>query len=150
MSTKDVLKGYPDGTFKPDAQITRAELAAIVTRYDQQAWAGQAVNFNDVAPDHWAAGNITRASQNGWVTGYPDGSFKPNQAITRAETVTMVNRMLERYADELYIAAYPTVVKQYSDISGHWAFYQMHEASNSHYYQRNVDKTETWSNVVDK
>ena len=73
---------------KPDAQITRAELAAIVTRYNQQAWAGQAVIFNDVAPDHWAAGNITRSSQNGWVTGYSDGSFKPNQAITRAETVT--------------------------------------------------------------
>lgn len=139
MSSKGVLKGYPDGIFRPDAEITRAELAAIVTRFNATVGSGSAISFNDVEAGHWAAANIERASQNGWVTGYPDGSFKPNQAITRAETVTMVNRTAERYADHDFIIANPMLLKQYTDIAGYWAFYQIEEASNEHYYTRNAD-----------
>lgn len=150
MSSKGILKGYPDGSFMPDAKITRAELAAIVTRFNTEIGSGTAINFSDVLSSHWAAENISKASINGWVTGYPDGSFKPNQAITRAETVTTVNRMAERYADKEFVNEKPILLKSYTDISKHWAFYEIHEASNSHYYNRNVDNSETWNRVVDR
>lgn len=147
MSTKGVLTGYPDGSFKPEAPITRAELAAIVTRYNDAVGTGQAIVFSDVLDSHWASENIARASQNSWITGYPDGTFKPDQAITRAETVTMTNKMLDRFADESFVNSNTALLNNYTDISGHWAFFQIHEASNSHYYVRNNDNSETWKRI---
>ena len=88
------ITGYPDGTFGPNAAITRAEFAAIAARFDNDG-DKTAAKFSDIA-NHWAKDEISIAYNNGWITGYPDGTFGPQRDITRAETMTLVNRVLNR------------------------------------------------------
>jgi len=83
LSSIDILSGYPDGTFKPGNAITRAEFATIASRFDQLV-STDSNAFSDIS-GHWAVGYINSASAKGWMNGYEDGSFKPNNKITRAE-----------------------------------------------------------------
>jgi hypothetical protein len=138
-----ILKGYENGTFRPDQNITRAEFAAVASRFDDlKKAAGNP--FIDVRPDYWAYENILSAYSKGWVDGYPGGDFKPQGAITRAEVVAIVNRMLGRRLDKDGVPK--TLYVMYSDLTtDHWAFADIIEASASHEYERKDDGYETWT-----
>ena len=94
LSAMGIVKGDSHGKFNPNAPITRAEFAAIAARFDDKANTTTA-DFSDIA-SHWAKNEISAASNNGWITGYPDGTFRPDNKITRAEAMTLVNRVLKR------------------------------------------------------
>jgi len=143
MEQYGIITGYTDGTFKPDAQITRAEFAAIASRFDKLV-AGESAMFSDVPADYWATDYISSAAAKGWIQGYPDGSFKPGNAISRAEVVSLVNRMLERVADKGYVDSHTATLNQYTDLTKtHWAYYDIMEATNSHDYEKS-EGSETW------
>lgn len=149
MSNLKLVKGYPDGTFRPTANITRAEFAAMVVRFENISTAGSKT-FTDLQKDHWAYEVIQKAAQAGWISGYPDGSFKPDQPITRAEVVTITNRMLNRFADEDFVDHNLDKIINFTDIDkSHWAYYPVVEATNGHRYERKGNgKDETWFEVT--
>lgn len=123
------MKGYSDGTFRPDEKITRAEFAQMLTAVDKANRTN--VPFADVK-GHWALPAIEQAYANGRIKGYPDGSFRPNHWITRAESVTIVNRLFNRPVNEKALATMRGDMKNFKDISPkHWAYYQILGASNS-------------------
>jgi hypothetical protein len=136
MSTIGIVGGYPGGTFKPNGAITRAELAAIAARFARlSGMVGEnSVEFSD-ASGHWAQVDIVYAASLGWVNGYPDKTFRPNKPITRAEFITLVNRMLQRVprtADDVE----KEWAKVWSDNSNKvlWYYLAVQEATNSHDY----------------
>ncbi len=141
MSGTGILKGYPDGSFKPAKNITRAEFAAIISRFVEDRQETGTV-FADIA-GHWAETEILTAAAHGWVIGYEDGSYKPEQFITRIEAIKIINRMLVRYAtaDGLLegiriFSDCPETDKYFLDIV---------EASNTHKYTRKEDGfSEQW------
>ncbi|MDO5037788.1 MAG: S-layer homology domain-containing protein [Tissierellia bacterium] len=149
MSQKKIIEGYPDGTFRPENRITRAEFAAMATRFADLKEGDK--SFRDVGRGHWAYAYIQKAAQAGWIKGYPDGTFKPDQAISRAEVVTLVNRMLNRLADESFVDQVAHQVYPFVDIQGTWAYYPIVEATNGHDYTRTrTSQEETWKNLNDK
>lgn len=145
MTENKLIMGYPDGTFRPNNPISRAEFAAIASRFDQLK-PGLSLPFNDVAKGHWAYDVIASAADKGWVNGYPDGSFKPENKITRAEVVSTTNRMLNRYADLAFAKAHKNELAPMRDMDeSHWAYGAAVEAMNGHDYHRQADgKNETW------
>lgn len=147
MSKLGMVKGYPDGSFMPRAAITRAEFAAMATRFADISAGSK--TFTDVSQDHWAYDVIQKAAAAGWISGYPDGSFKPDQPITRAEVVAITNRMLNRFADEAYVDAHRDKILQFKDMNkGMWSYYPVVEATNGHGYERKANgKDETWFEV---
>ena len=149
MSNLKMVKGYPDGNFRPYANITRAEFAAMVVRFENISAAGSKT-FTDLQKDHWAYEVIQKAAQAGWISGYPDGSFRPDQPITRAEVVAITNRMLNRFADEDFVDHNLNKITNYTDIDkSHWAYYPVVEATNGHNYDRKANgKDETWFEVT--
>jgi len=131
MAKMGIVKGYDDGTFRPNEGITRAEFAAIAARFDRTS--AQPIYFTDTY-GHWATDEISRAARNGWINGYPDGSFKPDQRITRAEAMALINRVLHRSpADE---AALLENMVQWPDNQdkSKWYYLDVQEATNSHNY----------------
>ena len=145
LANAGILQGYTDGTFRPNAAITRAEFASIAARFDKLS--GGDKTFIDVPTDHWAYAAITSAAEKGWVSGYSDGTFRPNNAITRAEVVKITNAVLERTCDKDYVAANLSNLTSYNDLpSAYWAYYDILEASNAHDYKA-VNDTETWVNL---
>lgn len=96
LAAKGIITGYSDGTFKPDATITRAEFTVIALRYAGTSQSTDESTFADVISSHWACGYITAAAKRGYITGYSDNSFKPDGLVTRAEAVTIINRILGR------------------------------------------------------
>jgi hypothetical protein len=133
MQRAKVITGYPDGTFGPANKITRAEFATIVTRFDTLPESASH-GFNDVA-EHWAERYIAAAAENGWINGYPDGSFRPDRPITRAEAMTMIDRVLDRKVDAAGLLA--ELTPAYTDVTpSHWAYYDVLEATVSHDYER--------------
>lgn len=145
MTENKLIMGYPDGTFRPNNPISRAEFAAIASRFDQLK-PGLSLPFNDVKAGHWAYDVIASAADKGWINGYPDGSFKPENKITRAEVVSTTNRMLNRYADLAFAKAHKTELAPMRDMDeSHWAYGAAVEAMNGHDYHRQADgKNETW------
>ncbi|MDR3121242.1 MAG: S-layer homology domain-containing protein, partial [Clostridiales bacterium] len=140
LASIGILKGDPEGTFRPDALITRAEFAAIISGFHMSADAGDN-RFADTE-GHWAADYINGAAAKGWVSGYPDGTFQPENRLTRAEIVTAVNRMMYRWikTDDI-----PDWAPRYTDIDdSHWAYAAIIEASVGHEYERNEDGSEIW------
>ncbi len=134
-----VAVGYTDGLFHGDEPISRAEFTAMAVRFfDAYGDGDQEImedyqDFWDVSPGHWAAGYIEDAARHGWVVGYEDGTFQPEDEISRAEVVTIVNRLLGREADQDYIASGPRGLVRFPDVpSSHWAYYDILEASNHH------------------
>lgn len=134
MNELGLIKGYPDGTFRPKNSITRAEFAAIATRFANLSGAGK--TFADLGPDHWAYEAVGKAASAGWITGYPDDTFKPEQAIKRSEVVTLVNRMINRYGDEPFISKNEDKILYFTDINNHWAYTAIVEATNGHDFER--------------
>ena len=147
MSKLGMVKGYPDGNFMPRADISRAEFAAMATRFADISAGSK--TFTDVSQDHWAYDVIQKAAEAGWISGYPDGSFKPDQPITRAEVVAITNRMLNRFADEAYVDAHRDKILQFKDMKkGMWSYYPVVEATNGHGYERKANgKDETWFEI---
>lgn len=146
MSEKKLVSGYPDGTFKPNKPITRAEFASIASRFDKLATNNADLKFSDVRKSHWAYKVIGSAEAKGWISGYPDGTFKPEKNITRAEVVSLTNRILNRYADLDFAKAHVQELAPMIDMYyTHWAYGPVVEAMNGHDYERLFDrKSERW------
>ena len=151
LSAKDVIKGYPDGTFKPNKNITRAEFAIIASKYSKSGKMADET-FYDVPATHWAKYAIAKVKAEGWITGYPDGSFKPDAPITRAEAVAIVNRMFNRRVDVDFANKNSHDISSFGDLNaGHWAYYEIIEATTDHEFERANDSLpETWTKIVNK
>lgn len=146
LSSMGIITGYPDGTFRPNAAITRAEFAAITARFDNDG-DKTAAKFSDIAT-HWAKDEISIAYNNGWITGYPDGTFGPQRDITRAETMTLVNRVLNRQPEtEEDLLPNMTVWTDNANPNA-WYYLAVQEATNSHYYKfKTNSKYEKWTEL---
>lgn len=150
MTSAGIVNGYPDGTFRPNAPITRAEMAKIIALFAKLD--KTADRFPDTA-GHWAEAYIRLAAGNGWIEGYPDGSFRPDRSITRAETVTMIDRVLERVPkDESRLLPHETMLTFPDCTPGQWFYIAVQEAANSHVYERAANERsgdEQWKELRD-
>ena len=146
MASKGYIEGYPEGDFRPDNPITRAEFATMISRFDDIVNSGENM-FVDIET-HWAWLYINNVAERGWVSGFGKGIFGPDINITRAQVVKIINRMLHR---EIDIKDIPGWARTFIDVSDdYWAFTDIVEASNGHEYVRNEDGfTEHWVNWLD-
>ena len=146
LSAMGIISGYPDATFRPNASITRAEFAAIATRFDVNGDKTPA-SFNDIA-DHWAKDEIAVATNNGWVNGYEDGSFRPQNKITRAETMSLVNRVLNRKPETAEDLLENMAKWTDNADTNAWYYLAVQEATNSHYYEyKENSQYEKWTEL---
>lgn len=144
LSNGKIIEGYPDEGFKPGNPITRAELAAVASRFDKLSTL-QGNSFSDIE-GHWAIDYINSAAAKGWVNGYPDGTFKPDQYITRAEFVTLVNNVLGRKVHRDNILEN---IKIFSDLKEDmWYYEAMVEAINSHIHEQDENMSEVWIEII--
>ena len=135
LAKAGIIKGDPAGTYRPGDPITRAEMAAIIARFGDFKEGGK--TFSDIS-GHWAQKYIELAASNGWINGNPDGTFKPNNNITRAETVAMINRVLNRQTesnDDLLPVSQMTNWSDNMD-TAKWYYRDMQEATNNHKAER--------------
>ena len=134
LASTGILTGYEDGTFRPERSISRSEFAAMISRFDGLESA--TLNpFSDMHESHWAYSHVTSAYLKGWISGYPDRSFRPEASITRAEAIKIVNYMLGRGIQAKDIPE--QLHNLYPDLSyHHWAFAEIIEASVEHGYER--------------
>ena len=150
LSNAGIVTGYNDGTFRPNQPITRGEMAKIIANFANLKYGGK--TFTDLA-GHWSKSYVELAAGNGWIAGYPDGSFRPDQKITRAETVTMINRVLDRVpAKESRLLSRSIMLTFPDNKPGDWYYIAIQEASNSHEYRRSVYETtgdEMWTKLID-
>ena len=144
-----IVTGSGDNKFSPNAEITRAEVVAMAVRFFEVYDGGNAAimeqyaEFNDVSEGYWAAEYIKDAAIHGWIKGYGDGTFRATANITRAEAVTIINRLLGRVADEDYIDANLRKLTTFTDMTTkHWAYYEVMESANAH--TADVTKGESW------
>lgn len=143
MQQFGIITGYSDGSFRPDAPVTRAEFAAIASRFEKLTEGSK--SFTDVPDTYWAARYINFAATRGWVTGYSDGTFKPENTITRAEVAAVTCRLLERSADQNYIRSHLNELRTFADMTeSHWAYWYAMEAVNGHDYTKSGG-SENWS-----
>ena len=149
LSNAGIISGYPDGTFKPNGYITRAEFATIAVRFFEVQYDGKDL-FPDIST-HWAKDYINQAGSAGLVNGYPDGTFGPNKNITRAEAVTLVNRTLDRHPDQEHFLSDMLVWPDNMDTTK-WYYADMQEATNSHEYEMKTasdgTKYEIWTKML--
>ncbi|MDR2711819.1 MAG: S-layer homology domain-containing protein [Clostridiales bacterium] len=137
----NILQGYKDGSFRPFQGITRAEFTAIASRFDDLA-IGNSNPFSDLTSSHWAYDYIISAYTKSWISGYPNGEFRPQNSISRAEAVKTVNCMLGRGIKPVDL---PEDIPSYTDISDlHWAYCEIMEATVSHQCERKANGWETW------
>lgn len=148
LTNMGIIKGYTDGSFQPNKSITRAELATIIARF-----AKLDVNtktFSDIN-GHWAQKNIELAAGNGWINGYTDGTFRPNNNITRAETFAMINRVLDRQTESVSDLLPTSEMNMWSDNMNEnaWYYKDIQEATNYHKCDRVGDSVyEKWTEKV--
>lgn len=142
MAGMNILKGRTANSFVPQAPITRAEFAAICARFDSGK-AEENNSFTDIS-GHWAEKEIERAATLGWVSGYTDGSFHPDAPITRAEAMTLINRVLCRMP-ETKSDLLDSMTKWPDNQPGAWYYLAVQEATNSHTYEQKDSKYETWT-----
>ena len=149
LSSMGIVKGHNDGTFAPNAPITRAEFAAIVARFDYKN-TDTSSKFTDIA-SHWAKNEIGIAANKGWINGYPDGTFRPNQYITRAEAMTLVNRVLNRLPENSSDLLDSMIKWPDNSDASAWYYLAVQEATNSHAYsdKSKDDKYEKWTTIHD-
>ena len=145
MANVGILKGRTADTFVPNAPITRAEFAAICSRFDRSNVEIKS-DFNDIS-GHWAEKEIRRAASLGWIKGYTDGSFKPDQNITRAEAASMINRMLHRLPETVEDLLDGMVQWQDNNPSD-WYYINMQEATNSHDFKQKGEIHEHWTKLT--
>ena len=146
MAVFGIVKGRSGETFDPDAPITRAEFAAICARFDTGLTEGES-DFSDIS-GHWAEEEIERAASLGWLTGYPDGTFRPDQYITRAEAMTVINRVLCRMPEGE--SGLLDGMKIWPDNQPDaWYYLAVQEATNSHGYVQEGEIYENWTTLTD-
>ena len=147
LSSMGIVKGHNDGTFAPNAPITRAEFAAIAARFDDKN-TDTSSKFTDIA-SHWAKNEIGIAANKGWINGYPDGTFRPNQYITRAEAMMLVNRVLNRLPENSSDLLDSMIKWPDNSDASAWYYLAVQEATNSHAYsdKSKGDKYEKWSKL---
>lgn len=145
MAKLDIVKGRSAESFAPDAPITRAEFAAICARFNTKP-TNTSNSFSDIS-GHWAEAEIERAVAFGWIAGYPDGTFRPDTYITRAEAMTMINRVLCRMPqDEKDLLR--TMVVWPDNKPTDWYYLAVQEATNSHEFERKGAVNETWTKLT--
>ena len=140
LNNAGVITDSSNGYFRPNEAITRAELAAMLAKFSETT--GAANYFNDVAASHWAANAIAICAKLGWITGYPDGTFRPDKNVTRAELMAMINRATGR-APKSADAFLPGMKTWIDNTSDKWYYLDVQEATNSHSYT--VKGSETWT-----
>lgn len=145
LSRMGILSGYEDGSFRPNATVTRAEFAAMAARFDTEAKPVD-TPFTDLT-GCWAADEIAEAYGKGWVNGYGDNTFRPNGPITRAEAVTLINRVLRRLP-ETDKDLLPDERTWPDNPETFWGYLALQEASNSHLYDRKSDGYETQTKLL--
>ena len=150
MTEKGIMNGYPDGTFRGEKPLTRAELSKMISK--QFEGNGEETDFSDIE-GHWAKESIEKVYAEGIVNGYPDGTFRPDESITRAEAVKMFNILFDRGADAESIDGLISRIglTEFEDIfEEHWAYYEIMEASNSHRYEKTGEKRtdELWKRIL--
>lgn len=143
LASLGMMDGYPDGTFHPNAPITRAEFATVALAFAYEPEKASC-DYYDVFYNTWYYPYVAQATSYDWIGGYPDGSFRPNNFITRAEVTVIVNNMLGRSADERYIDRNADKLVYFTDLTDkYWAYYTIMEATNSHDYTKEGN-TESW------
>ena len=142
LASLGVIKGIGDDQFAPNRTITRAEFTVIAMRFANVS-ADVTNPFTDIATNDWYYTAVTSAVSYGWINGYSDGSFRPQATITRAEVVTIVNRMLNRTADRNFVDS--NVTAQFDDVPNtYWAYYNIMEATIAHDHSIDNDGVESW------
>lgn len=145
LASLGIIRGVGDGVFDPNRSITRAEFATIALRFADKTADGTNP-FTDVASNDWYYSAVLNAVGFGWITGYSDGSFRPNASITRAEVATIVNRMLDRNADHDFVNGNATA--SFVDVpSNHWAYYNIMEATTPHTHTVDRNGNESWGKL---
>ncbi len=143
LASIGVIKGVGNDQFAPERAITRAEFAAIATRFAKADDSGS-VNFKDVKTSDWFYGSVRTAVSYGWLNGYTDGTFRPLNTITRTEVTAIVNRMLARAGDTAYAHDHGDVMKHFTDVTdSFWGYSNIIEATNQHDYTK-TDGVESW------
>lgn len=146
LASLGIVTGYGNGQFGPDDSITRAQFTTIAMRFANLDTSGENI-FTDVSEDDWFYEFVVGAIKYGWIGGYPDGRFGPNDTITRAQVTTIVNRMLGRSADEDYVERNIEALTRFTDVPDtHWAYYNIMEATNAHDYDH-VKGQENWTRL---
>lgn len=143
LASLGMMDGYPDGTFRPDEPITRAEFATVglAFAYDPM---DASCSYYDVSANAWYYTYVAQASTYGWIGGYPDNTFRPGNNITRVEVCVIVNNMLGRCADERYIDRHQDELVHFVDLSdSYWGYYTIMESTNTHDYTGSY-YNETW------
>ena len=146
LASLGIVTGYGNGMFGPNDSITRAQFTTIAMRFAHLDTSGENI-FSDVSEDDWFYDFVVGAIKYGWIGGYPDGRFGPNDTITRAQVTTIVNRMLGRSADEDYVERNIEALTRFTDVPDtHWAYYNIMEATNAHDYDH-VKGQENWTRL---
>lgn len=146
LASLGLVEGVGNNEFAPDRAITRAEFTVIAMRFTNGEVSGENI-FSDVSTNDWFYDQVVGSIQYGWITGYEDGTFRPNTTIARAEVTTIVNRMLGRSADVDYVDRHKDDLRLFPDVSqDYWAYYQIVEATNAHDYTKEGN-TESWSKL---
>lgn len=147
-----IVDGYEDGLFRPDKAVSRAEFTAIAVRFFDYS-ASYDGEFIDIDGDEWYADYVQAAADMGLVDGYSDGSFGPEDSITRAEAVAIVNRVLNRAPDEDYLLDEDEMITWPDNPQSAWYYLDMQEATNSHKYswlEADGEKVEIWTEKIDE
>ena len=148
MAKMGIVEGDPEGTFRPNESITRAEFAAIASRFEVLSYDGSDL-FSDIS-GHWAAEYINSAVVRGWITGYADGTFCPDQNISRAEAMTLVNRVLKRLPENTDDLLDGMIMWPDNQDETAWYYLTVQEATNSHDFERKSDNVhESWTQLTE-
>ena len=145
LASLDIISGVGDNKFEPERSITRAEFTAMAMKFAVGGEEGENI-FSDVDEDDWFYDAVVNSIQYGWIHGYGDGTFRPNNPITRAEVTAIVNNMLGRAADEGFVDEHAEELTPFSDIEKHWAYYHIVEATNDHDYTK-PSSGENWTKL---
>ena len=146
LASIEVITGVGNSRFDPMRPLTRAEFTVMAMRFSKLDTDGENI-FSDITEDDWFFDYIVGSVKYGWISGYTDGTFRPNEAITRAEVTVIVNRMLGRAADEDYVDDHADSMHPFSDLTdSSWAYYQIMEATNAHDYTKS-NGAETWTKL---
>ena len=152
ISEIGVVDGYTGGDFKPTDVLTRGAAAKIICNLilgptTASALSASSAPFKDVPVSNTFAGYITYCAQEKIINGYPDGTFRPEATISRAEVTVIVNHMLGRAADRPYVIAHEKELNTFGDVNrGHWGYFHIAEATNAHEYHTE-DGTESWTGL---
>ena len=145
MAKLKIITGYPDGTFQPDAPVTRAEFAAIAARFDEKS-ARTTASFRDIY-GHWAERYISRSAELGWIRGYTDNIFRPDQSIIRAEAMALINRVLNRNPESKDDLLRSMNIFNDNLDTAKWYYLDVQEAANSHDFIRKANGYEMWKKL---